>query len=198
MKLIGLIGHAGSGKNTFAEEFHFHSYKEFAFAGPLKQACASLFGIPESSFHSTTLKEIPDPYWKVSPREIAQFVGTDLIRIHMGELVDCTNDFWIKRMQYTLYSLESESVAHGEEAKVIITDCRFLNEVQFILSSGGSIIYLTRPSADGIVGISNHASEQFIKEFPEYYPEEGRVHYVTNDGSLDDLRIKAHALAAKL
>lgn len=199
MKLIGIIGHAGAGKDTFAEELHFYSYVQFAFADTLKEACSSLFGISLSSFYDRNIKEEEDPYWGVSPREIAQFVGTELIRENMHKLIPNIKDnFWIESLKYKLYILKQKIESNNQEFKAVITDCRFKNEVSFILAMGGHIIYLTRPEADGTVGIRSHPSEQFIKEFPNVYPQEGRVHYISNDRSIVDLRMKAKKFAEYL
>lgn len=195
MKLVGLIGHANSGKNSFAEEFHYHSYREYSFAAPVKAACHALFGTAPHHFEDRDTKESKHPFWNKSPREMAQFVGTELVRNNIDKfLPEIGSYFWIERLKLQLL-LDHPT---KEDVRAVITDCRFQNEVEFILSTGGHIIYLTRPGSDGTVGISNHPSEQFIKEFSELFPESSKVHYVENHGTLDELRIKANVLAASL
>ena len=44
--IIGLHGHAGSGKDTVADILSQHfSYKKLAFASKIKEACEILFGV---------------------------------------------------------------------------------------------------------------------------------------------------------
>ena len=81
-KLIGICGHAGSGKDTVADYIrhaHDNTWK-LAFAKPLKEAAAILFGIPLDAFTETDWKEVPDAYWDLTPRAAAQFFGTEMVR----------------------------------------------------------------------------------------------------------------------
>lgn len=197
MKLIGLVGAAQAGKNTFAEEFHYHSFIEYSFADPLKKACSAMFEIPLHNFLDTKMKEETDSYWKVTPREILQFVGTDLVRANMEKLLPKVgNDFLVDVMKYKLYLAQLEENSTGNEARIIVTDCRFTNEVDFILQLGGHICYLTRPEKDGTVGIPEHTSEVLAQEFPTLYPESDYIHYFSNEGTVTDLKLKAHTFCS--
>lgn len=188
MKLVGLIGHAGAGKNSFAEEFHYYNFKEYSFAAPLKAACCALFGLAPEHFTDRGYKETEHPFWEVSPRSIAQFVGTELVRNEMAKLLGTSgDDFWIRRLELQLM------LDHQERSQVqaVITDCRFPNEVDYVLNSGGHIFHLTRPEFNGTVGIPSHQSEYLAANFSTYYPESDRVHKIENSGSLEELRLKA-------
>ena len=82
--------------------------------------------------------------------------------------------------------------------KAIITDCRFKDEVDWILSNQGIIIHLTRPGADGTVGISQHSSEKLAQEFASIYGMQENIYYVLNDSTRVVLQEKAAQFAAKL
>lgn len=150
--IIGLTGHAGVGKSTAAamlEDF-IPECQQFAFANPLKEAAADLFGIGLEHFHLASLKNFPLDYWaEWTPRKILQLLGTEGIRSIFGE------DFWTRRMELEfLNCFDSEA-----ETYAIIHDVRFQNELEWIRSKEGIIIHLTRNGYDGNIGIQSHASE---------------------------------------
>lgn len=170
LRLIGVHGHAGVGKDTavsYLNEKYEKVYGE-SFAAPLKRAAAEAFGMPLWQFNAPDYKEEPDPYWGVSPRKIAQFVGTELFRAHAGRLLDspegCDN-FWIKRLEGRLTGalIPPESEGYYEPGDTIgISDVRFQNEADWIYSNGGWILHIVRPTFEGNVGIPGHASEASI------------------------------------
>jgi len=189
-KLVGICGFAGCGKNTFAEEFHFFGYKEYAFAAPVKAVCEEAFGVGLIYFTDRDMKEVPHPFWKISPREMAQKVGTELFREHFGQ------DFWLKRMELQfIRDFDSK-----EEVKAVITDVRFQNEAQWILDNDGVLVHLTRPGYTGNVGIQGHASERGINWKQLNFSRHGlaSVFHVSNEGTKEMLRLQANQLAMKL
>lgn len=182
MKLIGIHGHAHSGKNTVAAHIFDSdpsgSSQILSFADPLKETCAKLFGLPWESFYETAYKDEVNPKWGVSPREIMQFVGTELVRNHLHELIPGLRqgDFWIKCMENRIEKLRRQC------RFIIIPDVRFPNERDFILSQGGLMIHLTRPGADGKVGLSGHASETVLPN-----TERRDIWCINNEGTIDEL-----------
>ena len=189
-KLIGLYGHAKSGKDT-VKDFIIDTYKDhyaLAFADPLKEAAAIAFGIPLDWFYSSDLKEEVHPNWGKSPREIAQFLGTEMFRETVSKLIPgVQNNFWITRAATRLNNLylpedEGEFVSTDT---VVISDVRFQNEYDWVIDTGGIIIHLTRDGADGIVGIPGHASEQTIN----LHCKE-RTFTCENNSSISDLHRK--------
>ena len=184
-KLIGICGHAGCGKDTVASYLHStrpNTWTE-SFATPLKIAAAAMFGISIDFFTDLNYKELPHEYWKVSPRQMAQFFGTEMVRNTMHALLpDVAHNFWVARLEAVLAN-QIGDVEYTTDDVVTIPDVRFQNEYDWVLQQGGIIIHLTRPNADGIVGIPSHKSEQGIgfKHTPE------RNYLVENNTSLDDL-----------
>ena len=86
-KIIGLTGVAGAGKDSAAL-----AIKEsepttdiFPFAGPLKEACKILFNFSHEQLHDPIIKEVHDKRWNKTPREILQWLGTDVLRTHINQ-----------------------------------------------------------------------------------------------------------------
>lgn len=143
-KLIGITGKARSGKDT-AGKFLIDTYEyyRFAFADPLKKACAEMFGIPLNHFYDDDLKELVNPFWGISPRVMAQKLGTDCGREIFFD------DIWIRRAEMELKN----------HKYVVITDVRFENEAEFIRSNGGVLIHIQR---DGAQQVNAHKSENGV------------------------------------
>jgi hypothetical protein len=53
------------------------------------------------------------------------------------------------------------------KTNVVISDVRFKNEVAGIHKAGGVVFRITRPGADGGVGLAGHASEMEQKDIPD-------------------------------
>lgn len=184
IKLVGIHGHAGSGKDTVADHLvECFDFASLAFADPLKEAAARMFGLRIHDFYEEERKEKKNDFWGVSPREIAQFFGTEMVRNQIRKLIPGVGeDFWIKRLQ-----LEAHK-SLGEENVIVIPDVRFQNELDWILEMGGVIIHLTRQGANGTVGIPNHSSEQKLETHKE------GVYLIQNNDTLDALFDKVDAV----
>jgi hypothetical protein len=175
--IIGIHGHAGVGKDTVGQYLHSTRQNTWceAFADPLKEGCSRFFGVDIECFYDQNLKSTPTN-WGKTPREILQYVGTEIIR-GLGA------DHWVKRLDYKLRNQSSEGVIYiPEEDTVVITDVRFQNEYDWITNSGGIVIHLTRPGYDGNVGLAGHSSEQSIN-----LHNKEKTYEVVNDTNLDDL-----------
>ena len=78
VKLVGITGKAGAGKDTLASfllEAHMDESrigKQIAFADPVKKATAEMYGIPLNNLYDRELKETVDEFWGISPRQMAQ------------------------------------------------------------------------------------------------------------------------------
>ena len=187
VKLIGLHGHAGSGKDTVAAYIQdtYKNYYQHSFAGPLKEACAKAFGVPLAYFEDRDLKEAELPDFARSPRQIAQFMGTEIFRNTFGA------DHWIRVLTNRLNNeyLTPEDGAYEVGDTVVISDVRFQNEYDWIIENQGVIIHLTRPGADGNIGIPGHASEQKLK-----LHNAERTYSCVNDGTISQLHQKIASL----
>jgi hypothetical protein len=198
ISLIGITGHAGSGKDT-VKEFLIETYARhytISFADPLKEAASAAFGIPLDWFYERHLKEEPHPNWDVSPRAIAQFMGTEMFRETLWKLLpQVESDFWIHRASLRLNN-QYVPVDEGEFESgdtVVIPDVRFQNEYDWIIRNKGIIIHLTRAGADGTVGIPGHASETKLNMHCKE-----RTYQCENNGTISELHRKIANLIVSL
>lgn len=190
LKLIGIYGHAGVGKDTigaYLASNYCNVYGE-SFADPLKEACAWAFGLDREDFDDPDLKNEVNEYWGVSPRMMAQFVGTELFRqgiIHYGlPIKQDSRNFWIHRLAGRLTGAlnEYKTNPYTPGDCVVIRDVRFQNEYDWIIQNEGIVIHVTRPGFTGNVGIKGHASEAGISfNAPE------ATFYVSNHSTLTAL-----------
>lgn len=173
--LVGISGKKESGKSTSAKRAEKWGYQAMSFAQPIKQLCMNYFDLtPEDVYGSR--KEITHPKWGTTPRKIMQFVGTDLFREKLGELIggDLAGDFWINRFKkdyekvcepkcvlsrtHTQVGTGLVSVGYSNKQQknlprdkswdkcVVVDDVRFPNEVQTIRDLGGKLIKIKRPT----------------------------------------------------
>jgi hypothetical protein len=139
--IIGIVGLIGSGKDTIADYLvNVHEFRRDSFAATLKDAVASVFGwdremLEGRSKSSREWREQIDPWWSqrlqlpVSPRWILQQWGTEVCRRGFHD------DIWIA-------SLENK-LRHSRD-NIVISDCRFPNEIKSIRNAGGLVIRVTR------------------------------------------------------
>ncbi len=142
MKLIGLVGLKGSGKDTVGQYFEQqHGYTTVSFADSLKDCVSAIFGWDRQMMEGRTpqsreWREQTDHWWShklgiegFSPRYAMTMFGTDVMRKHMH------NDIWI---------LNTERKVSAISGPVVITDARFPNELAMIRRLGGSVIRVKR------------------------------------------------------
>lgn len=184
--LLGIAGKAGSGKDTVADYLtsQYKACYQDSFAAPLKEAVAPLFGIDADALYDTEFKETVDPFWKVTPRQMLQFFGTDLIRNHIHKLLpEIGQDFWVERFHKGLeesYKSVTKDSKWYEPECVVVSDVRFKNEVDYILASGGAILHLFRTDAD--FDSMGHISEQL-----ETIPNNTTIFHLPNNSTLEEL-----------
>ena len=140
--VIGIVGNIGSGKDTISHYLsQFHDFKQLSFANSLKDAVASVFGWDREMLEGRTTesrewRETVDPFWSkrlsmptLTPRWVLQQWGTDLVRKHFHD------DMWIASL---------ENKINQSNTNIVISDCRFPNEIQAIRDLGGCIIRVQR------------------------------------------------------
>ena len=165
--IIGLIGKKSSGKDTLADYLvQQHGFVKYAFSDPIKEACKAIFLLTDEQLHSVAKKEEVDPRWELSPRQMFQFLGTDMIRKQIDE------GFWIRHFRYW----------YGENKgkNIVVSDCRFQNEVDVILEVGGSVVKLERNlDRSGVTDL--HISETGVDGLGGY------AFVMGNNGTKEDL-----------
>jgi hypothetical protein len=161
VKLIGLTGPAGSGKDTVAAHLCAeHGFVSYAFAGPLKRMLLQI-GV---DCDNRDTKELPHPVFGVSPRRMAQTLGTEWMRdticaegwLKMAAKFIDDIDSPLGRKMYDLY------VRGGLPQGVVITDVRFKNEDAFLHDRGGVLWHIEREVAK----VESHASESGLPRMP--------------------------------
>lgn len=190
--VVLLVGHAGHGKDAVCERLAAaHGFERAAFAGPLKRAVAAMFGFSEAQMHDRELKEEVDPSWGVSPRQATNFVGTELVKAHMGRLLPRVGpNFWVVVMLRTIRVGLERARAERRPFRLAISDGRFTEEVAMIraLRDRGLptlIVRIERPKYASRLAdaTATHASVLAI----DRVPHELLDHVLLNDGSLAQL-----------
>lgn len=158
--IIGICGFIGSGKDTAADYLvNFHEFRRESFAGTLKDAVSVIFGWDRDMLEGRTKesrewREQRDEWWSkrlgrtITPRYILQYWGTDVLRKHFHD------DMWIA-------SLENKLRNSGDN--VVISDCRFYNEIRGIRNSGGKIVWIQRGITPHWYDIASKANRGDIK-----------------------------------
>ena len=206
MELIGLVGKAGSGKDTVANMLVDKGYIRVASADTMKDDLCRYLDIPHNEFEQ--YKNIPlkavhtehgyhhmdgfDRFGKnriygkfafnFSLRRLLQQYGMDM-RDHFGP------DYWISRSVKNI--LDTEEVFVEESKKqVVISDIRFQNEWDYVKSMGGRIVLIKGREELTKEEQKQHVTEQLATN-PSTEIEADVI--ITNNGSLQDLKDKVEA-----
>ena len=100
-----------------------YGFEKISFAGPLRRGVSELFGIDPEVLNDPALKEKRIKDWGMSPRELMQWLGTDILR---NEIRD---DFFI----------HSAKIGMIHKRRVVFSDTRFDNEAKFIQEMNGEV-----------------------------------------------------------
>jgi hypothetical protein len=202
--VIGLVGFAGSGKDTVGQYLVEHfGYKAQAFADPLKDCLCSIFGWDRDMLSGRTpesrlWREEIDTWWAdklgiphFTPRFAMQNFGTDIMRRMFHDEV------WLINMEKRLLE------ANGP---VVVTDGRFSNEIRMMRRLGGRVYRVRRgpdPVWMDIARLANEGDQLARQRLGEVF----KVHQsewawvgenldgsIRNDGDIDDLYERCNAL----
>lgn len=181
MEIIGLSGYARSGKDEAAkvlvEEFGF---TQVAFADKLREFLYALNPTIMAEYDGqghihnavSTVRRVIDhegwdgyknTIWVTPIRELLQRLGTEAGRQTMWDTI------WI----------DAALTGHPEDAKLVVSDARFINEFEAIKSRGGKIWRIER---EGVGPANDHASEMEALDY------DGFDLTIKNDGTLEEYR----------
>jgi hypothetical protein len=140
--IIGVCGFIGSGKDTIADYLtNFHGFRRESFANSLKDAVAQVFGWDRTMLEGRTKqarewREQVDPWWAerlnmphLTPRWVLQYWGTEVCRKGFHD------NIWIAALENKLRNSKDD---------IVISDCRFPNEIKSIKDAGGIVIRVKR------------------------------------------------------
>jgi hypothetical protein len=156
--IIGITGRKFNGKDTCADYLiKNYGFIKMSFGDSLKKAAQEIFGFTDEQLWGTE-KETIDKYWKITPREMLQYVGTDLMRINLGcKFPIIADNIWIKSVEKKIILAQNNG-----NNKIVIPDVRFPNEADFIHNNyNGCIINVIR---DNMVSYDTYISENSIND----------------------------------
>jgi hypothetical protein len=201
--IIGICGFIGSGKDTVADYLvNFHEFRRESFASTLKDAVAAVFGWDRTMLEGRTKearewREQVDPWWAerlamptLTPRWVLQYWGTEVCRKAFHD------DIWIASLENKLRSSKDH---------VVISDCRFPNEIQSIREAGGIIVWVQRgelPDWYDVAVEANQGKNVAINELKMRKIHASETAWVgtkfdvilDNNGSIDDLYNQAKSI----
>ena len=194
--IIGVVGLIGSGKDTVAEYIgENYGFEHESFAATLKDAVAAVFGWERSMLegkttHARAARETVDEWWAerlgmpdLTPRWVLQYWGTDLCRNHFH------TDIWVAALEHKV---------HMSTADIVISDCRFPNEIEVIRKMGGKVIWVQRgyspdwfntaiAAAQGNKSAIEIMNNKNIHASEWAWADTDFDHVIHNDGTLDQL-----------
>ena len=175
MRLVGITGRAGVGKNTVAALVP--GAEVIGLADPIYQGLATMLGIGEGELRRRAGKELPIEWLGRSPRTLLQTLGTEWGRDTVR------SDLWLLLCERRILELDRAGAA-----AVVVADVRFANEAEMIRRLGGEV-WEVRRSGQSIGAAGGHASERGIG------PELVDV-VIDNDGTLEELELQVAALGS--
>jgi len=167
-KRIAFIGRARSGKDSAAARLvERHGFTRVAFADPLKSLALSVDPLVNDGTHLSYVlqwwgwEQAKDELPEV--RRVLQALGQSIRDVHPN--------FWVNLAMDTVGSIAGP---------VVVTDCRYRNEVEALKARGFRIVRVVRPPHGGELTGPQHVSETELDDF-----EPDAVLF--NLGSLQDL-----------
>lgn len=153
--LIGFSGKKGSGKSFFADYLVNNKlFIKLSFASPLKEITKILFNLSDEDVKDPIKKELINPKFNASPRELMQWLGTDIMREEFNKKFNYSGSIWIDSVKDKVKTLLDNN------KDVVIDDVRFQNEVDMIHSLGGIVINLHNDLDNTLTNsTSTHSSE---------------------------------------
>jgi hypothetical protein len=147
MVLLCVCGFQGVGKDTFSNYLiENYGFIKFSFASATKDILSILFGwdrmmLEGDTIESRQFREKEDLWWgeklsikNLTPRKTLQLIGTDLFRNKFNP------DIWMRCVEKKILTvLES-----NPNANIIISDCRFPNEISMLKKLNFKLIHIHR------------------------------------------------------
>ena len=178
MEIIALSGYARSGKDEAARVLvEEHGFVRVAFADKLREMLYALNPIVAFKYDGPVYaQDVIDVYgwdgyketeYGTEIRRLLQRLGTEAGRQTLWDSI------WI----------DAALTGLPDDAKVVISDCRFANEAESVRKRGGKVWRITRPGMGPAVGTdgSIHPSETSLDNW-------NFDHHLLNNGTLEEYR----------
>lgn len=176
--LIGLTGHAGAGK-TMLMEYLSKKYdaEEYMMSRPIKEIAVAM-GFPRNDVYGTQADKAKlNSAWNISAREFMQKFGTEIGRNLFPTIFPDMNLGKHKSVWLQAFANYCATIS-DKNKMLIVSDVRFLNEVETLQENNGYIFRINRDLSDNIK--HTHQSELEIDAIKADI-------YLDNNGSKDDL-----------
>ncbi len=198
--IIGVLGPAGSGKDTVADFLaKKYGFTKIALADPLKRICKEVYSFTDeqlwgpSEFRNQPDLRYPTGRGHLSPRVALQTLGTEWGR----EMYNNTwIDYGIRVAEGVLLSGDRYSQKRGlytpgfferlfsrKPTGVVFSDIRFKNEVDAIRKRNFGFMVRVKRQGLAAVGVAGHASEEEQKMLKDTDFD----YVIDNNSTLDDL-----------
>jgi hypothetical protein len=211
-QIIGIVGFIGSGKDTVADYLvNLHEFRRESFANSLKDAVAAVFGWDRDMLEGRTKqsrewRETVDEFWakrlkmpKLTPRYVLQYWGTEVVRKGFHD------DMWVASLENRLRKSTDD---------IVITDCRFPNEIKAIRNAGGIVVRIKRGPEpewyDAAASVNKGPNRNINWALSKQKIEKLKIHasetawvgqkfdtVLNNDGTLDELYLQIEQVLAK-
>ena len=178
MRIIGLSGPAGSGKDTVARALcETQGFVQIAFADPLRLGLKRIFFpiLTDEHFTNRKLKEAIIPEIGESPRVLMQTLGTEWGRRLINP------DVWVILLRMHAERIRSSS-PNLHINGIVISDIRMENEAAYVRSNGQ--LWHIHRTTRAYTGLASNARLHCSEAGIEWKTGDRCIH---NEGSIDDL-----------
>jgi hypothetical protein len=182
-KLIGICGRIGAGKTTFADYLTKKGFVEIAFADTVKKIVELVYGFDYNVLLAKTQRSrqkrgqlIIDGY---GARTRMEQVGTMFRKIDP--------DTWVGVVKRKISKLHTKNI--------VVTDCRYKNEIDAIRELGGKIIIVYKDDADLTITSFDKKTHPSRWEFLKHITPNDT--YIKNDSTLTHLQSLAMNIMGK-
>ena len=160
--IVGITGYKGHGKDTIGNYLiEKYNFIRLAYGDPIKDICRTVFSFTDEQLYSYEGKERVDEFWKHTPRELFQFIGTQLFRKRLPELCkNLSEDIWVNVLYKKIIDKYRENPE--KNTRFVITDVRFPNEFDLIKRLGGTTLRVIRQSDNKTCNSNNNEEKETL------------------------------------
>jgi hypothetical protein len=190
MKIIAIQGFIGSGKDTLANLILNNNENsiKLSFASSLKDCISVVFNwnremLEGDTKESREWREKIDEWWSkrlniphLTPRWVLQNWGTEVLRGHFHP------DIWIASLENKIQNMKDINM-------IIITDCRFENEIECLKKLGAFFIRIKRgPEPEWLEYYLNYDVKPNVHISEYSWIKNDFDITIENDGTVEDLK----------